>query len=629
MRRRHFLSRFGASLLGPLALLVLARPAPAQDSGVTPQLNSLTHDLMLNSTRAWWGYTNSTGSAVAIVHGSSNYFAPSNPNRGQGWRYEPGTYSNEFSVVFNTTTLTWFLDDSSATAVAASADAFVSAGNSYTLDGDKTFGSFEAQTGSTYLQTAYTFSVGNATVGDAALFHQDGGTFAGTTFSNLPGGTTRLASGTIGAATSFQNAGTLELAGGTLDTPLLANLAGGVVSIAGGTNTLPDTFTNAGTLRGAGGTLTRDAFTNAAGGTVDWEAGTFETATLTNRSTFVVEGGRVEATEAFVNDGGLRLAGGVLSTPSFTHSGFIDWQGGTLELTAGDLDTDTGGALGANPVLGAGTLHLTAGATNNAAGRTLVLTPGAELITQGGVNEGTLVVTFGTLTAASGTFTNAAGATLSATGATLTFTGDGVANGDGLQNLGTLNLIDTTIAGDVRSPAGSSVNVASGVTFTGFFSGAAAFTGGGLATFAGGYSPGDSPALVTHAGDLTLAGSNVLTMEIAGFGEGARGTLYDALDIAGTFAPGGTLAVTFLDDFDPIGGESFDFFDFGAIDGEFAGFDFPALSAGLTWNTSALYTDGVLGVTAVPEPSTYAALFGAGVLALAIYRKRRQAPAQA
>src|SRR5690606_21259526 len=138
-------------------------------------------------------------------------------------------------------------------------------------------------------------------------------------------------------------------------------------------------------------------------------------------------------------------------------------------------------------VLGQGTLHLTNGATHNAAGRTLVLNPGAELLTQGGANEGTLVVTLATLTSESGPFTNASGAILNATAATLAFTGDGIANdNDGIQNMGTLNLINTTITGDVRSPAGSIVNVASGVTFTGYFSGAATFTGGGLVTFSGG-----------------------------------------------------------------------------------------------------------------------------------------------
>jgi hypothetical protein len=82
-------------------------------------------------------------------------------------------------------------------------------------------------------------------------------------------------------------------------------------------------------------------------------------------------------------------------------------------------------------------------------------------------------------------------------------------------------------------------------------------------------------------------------------------------------------------------------FNFGSYTGGTAGdtFDFsngsfgtaqigtlPTLSAGLTWNTSSFLSSGVLSVvSAVPEPSTYAALFGAAALGFAIRRKRVKA----
>jgi hypothetical protein len=50
----------------------------------------------------------------------------------------------------------------------------------------------------------------------------------------------------------------------------------------------------------------------------------------------------------------------------------------------------------------------------------------------------------------------------------------------------------------------------------------------------------------------------------------------------------------------------------------------PTLTAGLAWNTSQFISSGILTVvSAIPEPSTYAALLGVLVLGLAASRKRR------
>jgi hypothetical protein len=56
----------------------------------------------------------------------------------------------------------------------------------------------------------------------------------------------------------------------------------------------------------------------------------------------------------------------------------------------------------------------------------------------------------------------------------------------------------------------------------------------------------------------------------------------------------------------------------------------PSLLPGLSWNSSALYTNGTLGITgsAIPEPSTYVAIFGAAALGLAMYRRRGKSGAR-
>ncbi len=52
----------------------------------------------------------------------------------------------------------------------------------------------------------------------------------------------------------------------------------------------------------------------------------------------------------------------------------------------------------------------------------------------------------------------------------------------------------------------------------------------------------------------------------------------------------------------------------------------PTLTGGMTWNTSNFISSGVLTVVAaIPEPSTYATLFGAVAIGFSVWRKRRKA----
>lgn len=53
-------------------------------------------------------------------------------------------------------------------------------------------------------------------------------------------------------------------------------------------------------------------------------------------------------------------------------------------------------------------------------------------------------------------------------------------------------------------------------------------------------------------------------------------------------------------------------------------YNLASLGTGLAWDTSELYSTGVVSVvTAVPEPSAYAAIFGVCVLGFATCRRRR------
>jgi len=155
--------------------------------------------------------------------------------------------------------------------------------------------------------------------------------------------------------------------------------------------------------------------------------------------------------------------------------------------------------------------------------------------------------------------------------------------------------------------------------------GAGNFTGNVL--FNGGYSPGNSPSSVTMD-NPTFGPANTLTMEIGGL---TLGTQYDHITFTGTATLGGTLQVTLINSYNPTTGASFNLFS-GTMTGTFATISLPGLDPGLAWDTSALYSTGTLGVSlsAVPEPSTYAAILGASALGFAAWqRRRRQGPKSA
>ena len=71
-------------------------------------------------------------------------------------------------------------------------------------------------------------------------------------------------------------------------------------------------------------------------------------------------------------------------------------------------------------------------------------------------------------------------------------------------------------------------------------------------------------------------------------------------------------------------GQSFDLFDWGSSSNSFSSVDFSGakLAAGLTWDTSKLYSSGEVSISAVPEPQTWGLLLGG--LGLLGYKARRR-----
>jgi autotransporter-associated beta strand protein len=128
------------------------------------------------------------------------------------------------------------------------------------------------------------------------------------------------------------------------------------------------------------------------------------------------------------------------------------------------------------------------------------------------------------------------------------------------------------------------------VEFTGYVKGIGTFNN---VAFSGTFAPGLSPA-VLKVDNVVLTSSNVLDIEIGGT---QRGGESDGFDIAGTMSLGGELQVSLFNGFTPSLGDEWQLFA-GATTGMFASYDLPALGEGLSWDTAALYTAGVLSVTA-------------------------------
>ena len=88
-------------------------------------------------------------------------------------------------------------------------------------------------------------------------------------------------------------------------------------------------------------------------------------------------------------------------------------------------------------------------------------------------------------------------------------------------------------------------------------------------------------------------------MELAGT---ARGTGYDAIDVAGKLTFDGTLDVVLIDGFQPQPGTTFlTCSNWGTSEGRFHTVNLPALQFDYTWDSAQLYVNGTLVV--VPEPT--------------------------
>src|SRR5262249_1443813 len=122
-------------------------------------------------------------------------------------------------------------------------------------------------------------------------------------------------------------------------------------------------------------------------------------------------------------------------------------------------------------------------------------------------------------------------------------------------------------------------------------------------TFLGTHDPGLSPTLM-NVGSVTYASTATLIMELGGTSRSLPNQ-YDAILASGKLSLGGTLAVSLINSFAPVAGNSFDLFDWGTLAGTFTSLQLPPLAGGLVWDASQLYTTGLLSVVAAPLPGDF------------------------
>jgi T5SS/PEP-CTERM-associated repeat protein len=291
--------------------------------------------------------------------------------------------------------------------------------------------------------------------------------------------------------------------------------------------------------------------------------------------------------------------GGTVTAGQFVIASAVDSTGNST-IDGATTSVTVQGVVGTQP------LNLAVGQRGNG---TLAMTNGATAIAP--------VVSIGQYPGATGQATIGSGALLHATSyfgvgtafnpfsippvdvgadggnGTLVVNGSGAAKTDLMLLTGNNSTVDLTgggtmTVGDVGMmvPSAGSVLVGAGGTVkgTGTIKGAVVNDGGMVL-------PGFSPGTLHINGDYTQSTGGTLVIDLE------SASIYDLLDATGSMTLGGTLQVNALGMYSPALGATFDILNFTTAT-PFTTVNLPPLGVSLAWNTSLLYTTGVISVVA-------------------------------
>ncbi len=314
----------------------------------------------------------------------------------------------------------------------------------------------------------------------------------------------------------------------------------------------------------AGGSLTQNAGSSFYAGTITQAGGTIN-GTLFSPGNFVYQSGTFNG--RLLNQGTATLG------PSFVAANGVE-NSGSITLSTGQTLTVNGAGLDnwGSFTLSRGTISGSGPAINNL---------GGTLRAQGTINNNFtnsgILITEGLLRLNGASSTN-----------------NGIVRGSGtiignFTNVGEGNL---DVLGSLTNNGAIGLEQGRSAFFFGHVSGSGSFTGPGTAVFLASLSPGNTTAAVSFGGNATLSAASSLNIELGG---NLAGSGYDQLLVSGTLALGGTLNVSLINGFSPTAGQSFDILNWGILNGTFSTLNLPTI-AGLAWNTSQLYTTGMLSL---------------------------------
>lgn len=501
-------------------------------------------------------------------------------------------------------------------------------------------------------------AIGHATNGAGSLNVDDGGAF------------------TVGAGgtTTVHGTGVVNVAAGTADVAALS-IVGGQVNVNGGTLRFSSLAINGGALKfNAGrieqaGNLAGDdaTLTLLLGPTHELPLGRALAAaggSANITANLDVNGGRLEGTSIGVSNAGLG------ATTLRLRNGGVAQASGAASLAAGTtVFLENGGSLLAGGVVSqaseitlAGTGRIAAASLvntglvkgsgridanlNNQANGQIRLAQNERLVLRGTShqNNGLIDIDRAEFETATGAFTNGTASpstgTISVRDGVLRFT-DGLTNagsivcsagtcdfyGDvtNVNNQPTTGRIvvtansQATFLGNVVNRGTIQVSAAGAVQSTALFLGSLSgngVTGAGSVFLEGDVRPGATIGTMAFGGDVSIGSAATVRMELAGVG----GSQHDRITAAASLSLGGTLEVTLAPGFTPTVGQSFDLLDWATRTGTFANVSLPSIS-GIGWNTSQLYTTGV--ISAISATALAGDFNGDGKVDAADYTKWR------
>ncbi|XHR28360.1 MAG: beta strand repeat-containing protein [Chthoniobacteraceae bacterium] len=417
------------------------------------------------------------------------------------------------------------------------------------------------------------------------------------------------------------------------------NIAGGATVVVGTNGVLQTGLTINGGLSNGSLVIGNDA-SNATltidGGTVNFGNLVMGNGASTGVSTLNVESG----TAVTLNSGSGVLRFGSTSTAATSGTSIVNLDGGTLSVCAITVGTSTSVAHYAINFNG-GTLQV-AGTSSSVS----TFLASASQITASVMGKGAVIDTNGynatiaqalvSGTANDGGLTKLGQGTLTVTGAN-TYTGATTVKSGSLAVGVSGDISKTLVLGGSAGSSSGTLDVSlkgsayslDSISGNGSIVGATGSTIISTVSVAPGVGVGDIGKLNVSS-NFTLASTASTLMEISGIG-GVDGTDYDYINVDGVLTYGGSLVINSVDGYDLTQAGSYDLFDLNSKSSDFSSVTVNGVTLTLTSGTwtsaSGQYTfdesSGVLSVTAVPEPSVYAALVGGlGVLGL-LRRKGR------